>query len=327
MNRLAIATLASSLLLSTGGVAGAQTARARIADTPIRLEANLASATIATLKEGAPVDVVDVQGDWYRVQVPDEQGPPRVGFVLARLVDLVNPDGSLQPLPAPAGRAAAPIAQGPPIPPTLTQLILQRERATAREETLKAEVDALQADLNALQVDQTPGQIRPRRVHQPVSQRSQPRDGFWFNAGLGFGSYSCEFCQSRLSGGTGDISLGGTINGKLLLGGGSAGYFRSSDNDTALTVGTLDARVRFYPVRTSGFFLTGGLGLGTISIGAVRVGAARFTEYGVGAVLGLGWDIRVGSKLSLTPFWNGVGVSTANNDVGFGQLGLGITVH
>ena len=79
MNKLAITTLATSLLLFTGSTAGAQTARARIADTPVRGEANLASAIVATLKEGGSVEVVDRQGDWYRVMVPNEPGRPRVG--------------------------------------------------------------------------------------------------------------------------------------------------------------------------------------------------------------------------------------------------------
>src|SRR5436190_16081848 len=119
MKTLFITTLASSLLLFTGTVAGAQTARARIADTPIRGEANLASAIIATLKEGSAVDVVDLQGDWYRVLVPNEQGKARVGYVLAHLIDFVNADGSPQSIPAPTVRAARPMAQGPSIPPTL----------------------------------------------------------------------------------------------------------------------------------------------------------------------------------------------------------------
>src|SRR6202521_1189230 len=101
---LFLTTLALSWLLFTGSIAGAQTARARIADTPIRGEANLSSPIIATLKEGGLVDIVDLQGDWYRVLVPNEQGKPRVGYVLAHLIEIAN--------------TARPTAQGPPIPPT-----------------------------------------------------------------------------------------------------------------------------------------------------------------------------------------------------------------
>ena len=33
------------------------------------------------------------------------------------------------------------------------------------------------------------------------------------------------------------------------------------------------------------------------------------SEFGVGLMLGLGWDIRVGRNVSLTPFWNGFAMS------------------
>jgi hypothetical protein len=127
-----------------------------------------------------------------------------------------------------------------------------------------------------------------------------------------------------VSGGSGGVSLGSTINDQVLLGGGAAGYYRSLEDGSGLTVGTVDARVRFYPVRASGFFATGGMGFGTISAG--RVGF-HTTESGIAAVLGLGWDIPIRDNLSFTPFWNGIGVSTSNHRAGFSQLGLGITVH
>ena len=150
MTKLFNTALAASLLLFTGSVAGAQSARARIADTPIRAEANLASAIVATLREGGPVEVVDLQGEWYRVLVPNEGGKPRVGYVLARLIDIVNADGAPRSNPAPAtNQSARPMAQGPPIPPTLIQL--ERDKPTEREQALKAKVDALQIQVQALQ--------------------------------------------------------------------------------------------------------------------------------------------------------------------------------
>jgi SH3 domain-containing protein len=164
VNKLVIAAIASSLLLFTGTIARAQTARARIADTPIRGDANLASAIIATLKEGDRVDVVNRQGEWYRVLVPNEQGPARAGYVLAHLLEILNADGSSESIPAPTSRAARPIAEGPPIAPTLAQLRPKRdkaaERVAERVQAAKAEVDALQADLEAAQNGQPIGQPR-----------------------------------------------------------------------------------------------------------------------------------------------------------------------
>ena len=156
-HRLFITVLASSFLLFTGSTVSAQTARARIASTPIRGEANLASAIIATVQEGGPVDVVDLQGDWYRVLVPSEQGQPRAGYVLARLIEIVNADAA-SPRPAsepgpvpPTSRPVRSIVQGPAIPPVLTRLQPPRDKAAEREQALKADVDARRAELKALQ--------------------------------------------------------------------------------------------------------------------------------------------------------------------------------
>ena len=48
---------------------------------------------------------------------------------------------------------------------------------------------------------------------------------------------------------------------------------------------------------------------------------------GLGGVLGLGYDFRVGRNLSLTPFWNGYAVQSGDVDANVGQLGLSVTVH
>ena len=165
MNKLFITTLASSLLLFTGSIARAQSARARIADTPIRAEANLASAIIATLKDGGPVEVVDLQGDWYRVLVPSEQGKPRVGYVLAHLIEIVNKDGSSQSVPvSPTSGAVRPIAQSAAIPPSTAVL--------ARTETDRREVERARREYEA--VAQPLGQTDTR----PVTQALTPPEPF-----------------------------------------------------------------------------------------------------------------------------------------------------
>src|SRR6185295_771630 len=108
MNKLLLTPLALSLLLCTGSIAAAQPARARNADTPIRGEASLSSAIIATLSEGAPVDVVALQDDWYRVLVPDAQGNPRVGYAPTHLIEIIDANQSPQSVPAPPSSVQAP---------------------------------------------------------------------------------------------------------------------------------------------------------------------------------------------------------------------------
>lgn len=330
MNRFCI-TAALALLLLNGRTAGAQTqtGRAMSAETPIRREATLTSAIITTLKEGDHVDVVEMHGDWYRVLVHIAQDKFRAGYVMANQVEIVSTDGSAPATPA--------IAQGPPIPPTLAQLQrakareealkaeaeAQRQRDAAREESLKAAVDAAEARLKALQGGAPQTQVHTAPV-PPAARPSQTREGFWLNGGFGFGSLGCVSCDGHVSGASSGLSLGGTLNDRLLLGFGTTGWYRSKDG-VALNAGTLDARLRFYPSTASGFFLTGGVGLGTIRVAANGSGSER--ETGVGFVLGLGWDVRIRQNMSLTPFWNGSAVRTSNADANFGQFGLGITIH
>lgn len=152
----------------------------------------------------------------------------------------------------------------------------------------------------------------------------QTRQGFWFNIGLGYGSLGCDDCDDRTGGASGGLSLGGTLGAHWLLGVGFAGWSKEEDGAT-LRVGTVDARLRFYPSAAGGFFLTGGLGYGQIH--AEVDGFGSRTQNGGSLLLGLGYDARIGKNVSLTPFWNGFAVKTDDSDANVGQIGLGITVH
>ena len=162
------------------------------------------------------------------------------------------------------------------------------------------------------------------RTLSSPAQEKHLRSGFWFNGGLGFGSLGCRDCNGREGGLSGGLALGGTLGQKVLLGVGSNGW-RKSDAGETLTAGTLTALIRFYPSATGGFFLLGGLGVGSIRLEVDGLGSV--TETGFGALLGLGYDIRVGSSVSLTPFWNGFAVEGSDLNANVGQLGLGLTVH
>lgn len=149
------------------------------------------------------------------------------------------------------------------------------------------------------------------------------RDGFWFSGGLGYGSLGCDGCGSREGSMSADLSAGGTISQHWLVGVGSSAWSKT-DQGVRLTVATLDARVRFYPSTTGGFFLTGGIGAGSLR---GDVGGLSATETGVGTILGLGWDIRVARNASVTPYWNGFAMKNSNADANVGQAGIAITLH
>jgi hypothetical protein len=166
------------------------------------------------------------------------------------------------------------------------------------------------------QIAQRPPQPNGPTPDVNVGQK-HARDGFWFNVGLGVGSLGCELCSDRVTGLSGGLSLGRAINEHVLFGVGTAGWARS---DTDLSTGLVDARFRFYPSKTNGFFITTGLGIGGVTDGFT-------TEVGLGLILGVGADIRVGRNVSLTPFWNGFAMRSSVEDFNVGQLGLGVTLH
>lgn len=155
------------------------------------------------------------------------------------------------------------------------------------------------------------------------AQHAATRRGFWFNAGLGVASYGCEGCDGRESGGGGSLSLGGTLSQHLNVGVG-VNVWAKEVGGVDLLASTITAMVRLYPSATGGFYLTGGVGQG--SLRASQSGVA-ITESGLGLLLGLGYDIRVGRNISLTPFWHGNALSVDGSTANFGQLGIGVTVH
>ena len=57
--------------------------------------------------------------------------------------------------------------------------------------------------------------ITPSLAGNALGQHPQKRAGFWFSAGLGYGSLGCQDCGTREGGPSGNISLGGTLSQKI----------------------------------------------------------------------------------------------------------------
>ncbi len=255
------------------------------AEAPILLRADPSLTPLRVAAVGTRLLVLKDDGDWLQVEFNDPQFGRRIGWV-------------------------------------------QRHHLTLSAEALRP----MDLSVDSPPAPAAPAQISERQQRQPET-RAQPsqsggrvheRRGFWFSAGLGYGALSCENCDDYTGGVSGGLALGGAIGSHVLLGVGTTGWYKSEDGVT-LSVGTLDARVRVYPSTSSGFFLTAGAGLGSISAELGRLGAE--SEVGLGVVLGLGWDIRVGRNVSLSPFWNGIAVRSENADANFGQIGLAVTIH
>jgi hypothetical protein len=136
----------------------------------------------------------------------------------------------------------------------------------------------------------------------------QDRQGFWIGLGGGYGSAdaSCDDCEGgeREGSFTGFVKLGGTLNERVLLGV-ETNLWMKEEEDVTLTLGSFTGTVTFYPQASSGFFLKAGFGasyvdtdfnLGTLSV--------TVSKTGWGVLAGIGYDLRVGRNVSLTPSVN-----------------------
>ena len=135
-------------------------------------------------------------------------------------------------------------------------------------------------------------------------QHPHVRKGFWIGFGIGYGSaqVSCDNCgsSSREGSFTGHVRLGGTLRPNLLLGADITGWSKS-ENGSTVSLGNLTATAIYYPVTTSGFFFKGGAGVATFTGVFSGLLSATADGAGFGFTVGVGYDVRVGRNVSLTP--------------------------
>lgn len=119
--------------------------------------------------------------------------------------------------------------------------------------------------------------------------------GVWLGGGLGGGVDD----DGNWAGG-GYFRIGGTVGQQILLGGEAIGSVRE-EGEVTLSRANAAFVALFYP-SGRGVFLKGGVGFATfdasISEGDVR---ASVTDSGFGSTVGVGYDIRIGGNLYLTP--------------------------
>jgi hypothetical protein len=159
------------------------------------------------------------------------------------------------------------------------------------------------------------------------AQNPQTRQGFFIGLGIGAGSFGTEDGDGRETGGAGHVTLGGTLTPQLLLGGEFTGWTKE-EGGARVSHTNATAIVQFYPIVDAGFFLRGGIGSSTLSVsGSSGNVTISVDDTGLGATAGLGYDIRVGSSFSITPYglfvWGNFEGGSANHFQG----GLGVTWH
>jgi hypothetical protein len=137
------------------------------------------------------------------------------------------------------------------------------------------------------------------------------RSGFWIEAGAGTGTVrsACSACPSVTVayGRANHLRLGVSLSPRVLLG---LEFFALRSSELALEEGgaTVDAEtgsiapIAIWYVGRSGFFLKGGVGLaqGTYTVESLS-GPVTTERIGSAITFSVGYDIRLGSRLALTP--------------------------
>jgi outer membrane protein with beta-barrel domain len=143
-----------------------------------------------------------------------------------------------------------------------------------------------------------------------LGQKPQTRDGFTISFGFGSGSagLTCNACDTdRESAPTGYLRIGGALRPNLILAGEANAWTKSKTEQGVqvdVSIGTVNFLVQWYPQPTGGFFVSGGVGGGSMSVDAKLPNGPTVSDRtnGFGYQAGAGYDIRLGRNFSLTPF-------------------------
>ena len=168
-------------------------------------------------------------------------------------------------------------------------------------------------------------------AHALTAQGNQERRGFWFGIGLGYGSLGCDGCDGREGSGSGYVALGGTLSQRVRLGFESNGWAKEVDNET-VSLGNAGAVIYFYPMETGGLHLKGTAGVAAVRYETTQGNATlSIDKTGFGWGGGLGYDVRLGRKISLTPFggwyWQRISSDGESTTFNFFQVGLAFVLH
>lgn len=143
----------------------------------------------------------------------------------------------------------------------------------------------------------------------PVGASAQAPGKFLISGGGGYGSAdaACDDCSGdRQGGGAGYFRLGYTVAPKLVLGLETNVWTKQEAVETGVSATmsfyNVSGTLAFYPQET-GFFVRGGAGAALASID-VEIEDSNVTAdlgNGFGVLGGVGYDIRVSRRLSITP--------------------------
>lgn len=132
-----------------------------------------------------------------------------------------------------------------------------------------------------------------------------PHAGFWLGGGVGAGFTDQGSNDVNDGGFAAYLRMGGTLSDRLLLGGEIIGLTRGADvdiGDANVHQGNATLSLLYYPASPGGFFAKAGAGFASASL-VVQEGNVTVTsdESGFGLTFGVGYDLRLGNNLFLTP--------------------------
>lgn len=163
----------------------------------------------------------------------------------------------------------------------------------------------------------------------PLVGQGFHREGFWFGGGLGGGSTTGEDSGNE-AGPALYFRAGGSLSRDFLMGGDLLGWYWSS-GDEELLRSSLSLTAVFYPLPRGNLLLRGSAGFAhaeTSRPSSIGGGILEIDKQdGFSMALGVGYDIRLGESVSLTPNVDLVGYNFGGFDTGLALLTLGITWH
>lgn len=134
-----------------------------------------------------------------------------------------------------------------------------------------------------------------------AAQHANTRQGFWygFGFGAGQGQVTCEICADQSGTDiTASLRAGGALSRQWLLGGEFDGWSNSQEIVTRRSW-SVTAVALWYPWPAKGAYLKGGMGF-TGYRASDSVDVISTTQ--PGALLGLGYEWRVGKNYSINPY-------------------------
>jgi hypothetical protein len=166
------------------------------------------------------------------------------------------------------------------------------------------------------------------------------RTGYWLGLGMGYGAgwFSCTECSNTTAryGFTAFVRAGATLSPRLRVGGELNVWTRHSikrSDGLTQASGNASATIYYYPSLARSLFLKGGMGLAFGRFKSTIGG--KSSAAGFGAVVGVGYDLRAGSHLALTPTINLLSGLDGDQSGRLGSnlthvildFGVGITIH